>query len=649
VAIKVRLGRSNPAAADEKSNENLEESAEYFRLFVEQAPAGIAMFDRDMRYVATSARWRSSYGLDGVNLAGRSHYEVFPDIPESWKEAHRRALAGETPSQEQDPFLRADGRLQWRRWEMHPWRHANGSIGGILIFSEDVTERVKIERALRESRRDLDRAQAVARTGSWRFDISSNTFTGSAEAHRIFGNPPETQVHFKDFLAAVHPDDRENVERSWQAALKGTPYDIEFRIVVAKEIKWLRGRAELEYDSAGNLLGAFGSVQDISDKKAIEEKLRQSDARYRMLYENLRDAFVQVSMDGRIIEFNDHYCQMLGYSPEELRALTYQELTPGRWHDYEEGIVQSQIIPRGYSDVYEKEYRRKDGTIFPVELRTILSRDTLGQPHTMWAIVRDISRRKQAEEELRESEERLRLAQHAGHVGVFDWNLVTNEATWTPEMEKILSLPQGGFEGRYEDWRNHVHPEDLPRLEALFVAWLQSSRDEEEWEYRYLRDAEVRWISAHAQVFRDASGKPVRMIGTNLDITERKEAEDSLRQSELRYRHLVEQMGDGLFVADPTGRFLDVNPAGCAQFGMTREEVLSRRISDTIPPEEQARLGHEIARFADGGIHTSEWRLLRKDGSAFVGEIRGRRLPNGNLQGVLRDITERKRAQEQRH
>jgi PAS domain S-box-containing protein len=259
----------------------------------------------------------------------------------------------------------------------------------------------------------------------------------------------------------------------------------------------------------------------------------------------------------------------------------------------------------------------------------------------------DITERKRAEQALRESEERLRLAQQAGHVGVFDWNLVTNEAIWTPEMEEILALPHGGSKGQYEEWRVHVHPEDLPRLEALFAAWLQSSRDEEEWEYRYLRDAEVRWISAHGQVFRDASGKPVRMIGTNLDITERKEAEDSLRRSELRYRHLVEQMGDGLLVADPSGRFLDVNPAGCAQFGMTREEVLSRSISDTIPADEQARLDTEIARFADGGINTSEWRLLRKDGSLFVGEIRGRRLQNGNLQGVLSDITERKRAQEQ--
>ncbi len=255
--MQVRQRRSNTAVADEKSNESLRESAEYFRLFVEQAPAGIVMLDRDMRYVAASGRWRSEYGLDDASLEGRSHYEVLPDIPENWKEAHRRALAGETLRQEQDPFPRADGRLQWRRWEMRPWRHANGTIGGILIFSEDVTARVEMERALRESRADLDRAQAVARTGSWRFDIDRGAFTGSAEAFRIFGNRPGTPVTFKSFLSAVHPDDRERVGSSWQAEMKGAPYDSEFRIAVDKETKWLRGRAELEYDSSWQPSGRF--------------------------------------------------------------------------------------------------------------------------------------------------------------------------------------------------------------------------------------------------------------------------------------------------------------------------------------------------------------------------------------------------------
>ncbi len=152
--------------------------------------------------------------------------------------------------------------------------------------------------------------------------------------------------------------------------------------------------------------GLVFSLRETTRFKQAEAALRQSESRYRMLHESLRDAFVQVAMDGRIVECNALYCQMLGYSPEELSAMTYQALTPERWHPLEDAIVREQILPRGYSDVYEKEYRRKDGTIIPVELRTTLARDDTGQPNAMWAIVREIATRKQAEEALQEADRR---------------------------------------------------------------------------------------------------------------------------------------------------------------------------------------------------------------------------------------------------
>jgi len=172
-----RLSQASPANINEKSIESLRENAEHLRLFVEQAPVGIAMFDREMRYLAASGRWLTDHGLSEASVVGRSHYEVSPEIPQRWKDVHRRGLAGETVREEQDPYKRADGRLLWLKWEVRPWRAANGSIGGILIFTEDVTARVEMERALRESREDLDRAQAVARTGSWRLDVNRNELT----------------------------------------------------------------------------------------------------------------------------------------------------------------------------------------------------------------------------------------------------------------------------------------------------------------------------------------------------------------------------------------------------------------------------------------------------------------------------------------
>lgn len=129
----------------------LRESEGRLRLFVEHSPAAAALFDRDMRYIQASRRWMTDFGLGDRDLHGISHYEVFPEIPERWKEVHRRALAGEVLVDDADRFERADGSVNWLRWQVHPWHEANGQIGGIAIFSEDITSRREAEQALRQS------------------------------------------------------------------------------------------------------------------------------------------------------------------------------------------------------------------------------------------------------------------------------------------------------------------------------------------------------------------------------------------------------------------------------------------------------------------------------------------------------------------
>ena len=160
-------------------------------------------------------------------------------------------------------------------------------------------------------------------------------------------------------------------------------------------------------DDNGSIIGCVGFAQDITEQKQAEAALRASEAKYRRLHQSMMDAFVSVNMDGRIQEFNDAYRQMLGYEPEELHARTYIDITPERWHASQAKIIQEQVLQRGYSDTYEKEYRRKNGTIFPVELRTYLITDENGKPAAMWAIMRDITKRKRAERELQEANERL--------------------------------------------------------------------------------------------------------------------------------------------------------------------------------------------------------------------------------------------------
>ena len=142
------VGIARPLLDPLQMAESLRESKELFQLFVQHVPAALAMFDRDMRYVAVSRRWLESYGLAGQSIIGRSHYEVFPNLPDSWKQAHRQALAGETVRANEDILHTPDGRTLWIRRELRPWLTGTGAIGGIIIFSEDVTRQKHAEERL---------------------------------------------------------------------------------------------------------------------------------------------------------------------------------------------------------------------------------------------------------------------------------------------------------------------------------------------------------------------------------------------------------------------------------------------------------------------------------------------------------------------
>jgi two-component system, cell cycle sensor histidine kinase and response regulator CckA len=160
--------------------------------------------------------------------------------------------------------------------------------------------------------------------------------------------------------------------------------------------------------SGEEVLGILGVSMDVTDRKLAEEKIRRSERKYRELYGGLRDGSAAVDMKGAITEFNPAFQRLLGYGEREIYNLSYKDITPKKWHPIDAKILAEQVLTRGYSDIYEKEYIKKDGSIFPVELRTYLIRDEEGDPQGMWSTIRDTTDRKEAERAVRESEERYR-------------------------------------------------------------------------------------------------------------------------------------------------------------------------------------------------------------------------------------------------
>src|SRR5215831_16512361 len=184
-----------------RAEEALRASEDLLKIFVKNVPVEVAMLDRDMRYLQVSDCWSADYSLDCSQLLGRSHYELFPDCPQRWKEMHRRALAGETLRAAEDRWDREDGTTTWVRWEIRPWRTSSGTVGGILIFAENITRRKEMEEAISGMSRKLIESQEQERARIGRElhdDINQRLALLALELEQLQENPSEIQPRVKE-------------------------------------------------------------------------------------------------------------------------------------------------------------------------------------------------------------------------------------------------------------------------------------------------------------------------------------------------------------------------------------------------------------------------------------------------------------------
>lgn len=259
---------------------------------------------------------------------------------------------------------------------------------------------------------------------------------------------------------------------------------------------------------------------DIVQRKRAEEALKVSERKYRLLHETMTDGFVKVDMNGNILEFNHVYSAMLGYSEAELASLTYIDITPEKWHTFEAHILESQVLKRGYSDIYEKEYKRKDGSAFAAELRTILLRNEQGEPSGMWAIVRDITQRKRVEKALLESEARNRALVDAMPDLIFVQNRAGVYVDYHTSNSQLLVTPPQVFLGRTP---HDIFPPDLADTIQSKLDLAFQTRCIQTHEYNFEVADGRHYFEARLNAYADD-----RILSVVRDITERKQAEKAL-------------------------------------------------------------------------------------------------------------------------
>lgn len=431
-----------------------------------------------------------------------------------------------------------------------------------------------------------------------------------------------------------------------------TPYEKEFIRKDGTRVPIFIGAAMLDesrYEGVAYVL-------DITDRKRAEQSLRQSEEKYRQLFESMSEGFllVEAVLDDsgkpigyRYLDANPALERITGLKPQEIIGRDIREILPV----IEPRLVDAfgRVALTGEPLHLEQFSRALDnwyeGYVYSPERGKAA------------AIFSNVTERKRAEEGLRASEQRLVLAQEAGCVGVFDWDVVTGDVVWTSQLEKVygMAMPEEPKE-RQGTWLRHVHPDDRTALLEGARRWLDSDRNEQQWEYRFIRpDGEERWILGRSLVCRDSQNRPLRVVGTNIDITERKRAEQALRESAERMQMALEVSRSFAFEWDvATDRVVRSESCGPIM-GLSGEDArsdIAQEYFQRVDAADRDSFLHTLKELnPSADTYQTTYRLRRSDGATVVLEEFGRAFFDGDgqltrLVGVSTDITARHQAEE---
>jgi len=374
--------------------------------------------------------------------------------------------------------------------------------------------------------------------------------------------------------------------------------------------------------------------------------LRQSEARFRTFVDHARDGFFLMNGQLIVVDVNRQACESLGYRREELIGKHPR--------DFDVRLVDAAITQlaqragAGEALTFETEHRRKDGTVFPVEIRA--GHFEQGGQSFYLALVRDIGERKRVEAELLARQEMLDLAQKAARALALDWYIGERESQnrWSPEVDAMYGLQPGGFDGTYASWKKLVHADDWPAV-RLAIKRAQVTGDVAT-EYRVIhQDGSVHWLRVKGRMFFDDQGQPARIVGFMFDVTDQRQAEQAVRMTDARFRTLVDVAPDAFMLHGDDGKVIDVNRQACEALGYTREELIGMSPADFDAGLDVEARRRVSLRLVAGEMVTFESLHRRKDGTLFPVEIRGRRIAQGDSWigiSLSRDISERKRAEE---
>jgi PAS domain S-box-containing protein len=624
-----------------------------YRTIVENAPDQIIRYDRNLRRIYVNPAVTKDYALSKEAFIGKPIDSIVADarlvVDTEEVDAQRRRIqavfdTGE-PNETEVTWPLPAGRRTFSS-RLFPEFDPNGEVISVLGIARDITERQQAEEAIRKSEQVLREAEALGHTGSWEQNLVTGEIFNTEENLRLFfGDGHSKGADFEDYAEAVHPDDREYVmQRRVQLLTERGPSDIEYRVVWPDgSVHVIFGRATVVYDELGQALRVYGTNVDITERKRVEEALRESEEKFSAAFRASPIALVIATVDGKYVEMNQAFCELLGYSREELLGKTAVDIGIFNVETRREWLEAVERAGGVLANV-EFNFRLQNG----ISRTTLFSVETIafhGVPHRVTTIL-DITERKRMEEALRISEKNFRtladkslegIQLYQGGRSVYANAAMTALMGYTQEELKAMSM---------EEHIALVHP--LDRAIAVERARMRQAGQEvpASLEVRVLTKAgATRWVQGFTNEIEYNGQRAI--LSTAIDITERKQTEAELRTQKEILQKIFDHTPMMIGMISMDGQWQMINRAWERTMGWTLEELQQRDfdvLAEVYPdPGEHQKVMDFIA------AKSGKW-------EEFKARSRNRRvldvtftnvyLSDGTTLGFGLDITERKRAEE---
>lgn len=648
-----------------RAQETLRESEEFFRTSFQASPLAVAVMSSQGAFLRVNDQLVRLLGYSEEELRGTTWDHVtHPDDIGKGKDLVTELVSGrQTTGQIEKRYVTKGGRVVWAELTTALARDARGEPAYFISHIQDITLRKRAQEELLKAKALYEMAMYAGQVMVHEHHLEAEVIRMDPLFFEILGLPAAEVISFEDWKALVHPEDLSEVMARGAERLveEGPDSGVAYRMLHADgSIRWFLSRTEVKRKEGGEPRALVGATVDITGQKKAEEELRETRERYRLasaaggigIFEGF-PGDLEVVLDSRL-------SSLLGF-PDDRRRISAGELldlmAPEDRIRIQERIATEQMEP-GEIGTAELSIRTAERGFRRLYLRYTLAEAEAHGPSRMVGAVRDVTERHRMEVRLREEQDRLQKTLEAVSEGTFDYHPQEGRLEMNERALGLFGLPGDEPIRTFDDVGGHVHPDDQEDLRRSLESHLSGEAPSFSCEFRVFpveasREEGARWLLSRGRVVeRDAAGRPLRMVGTCVDMTERVKTEKALERALQRYRILFQGVSDAVIIHSPDGRIVEVNDVACEQLGYARAELVGRKPPSVLGPEDAGKYQERARRLLEeGGRRIFESSHVRNDGTIMPVEVVAQPLDVGGEQlivSVVRDLTNRKREQEQR-